>query len=731
MTLAGGLVVSVMSPAAWAAEGEFSIGSQWWDQTAPDAKYQEFSQVPRGGFLETFVLREWAGRNSVALWGANAIQSNQASKLTWANGARYRVDLGYTQIPHTFSRIARWGWTQTAPGVFTIPDTLQDRNQAFPNSYTGRMTDFLRNVPVIGLGFNTNISNARLRGRPVRDWQLEARGTVRERSGLKPYALDFGFSTALENPEPIDQRMVDADVIASYQHARLRAQASVGLSSFDNAISTLRVDNPKRNTDATGGDGARVGALDLYPDNKVARGSVALAYLLPKRTAVAATLGMAQTTQDDPFLPFTTNTRVDGVPGPGLINKAGLDSLPARSLDGKAVQLNGDVRLTTRPVEGLDGAVRFHYDDYDNQTEERVFIGQAPYEASWQRFITVGDHKFENHARSNTQWTAGLDLDYDVTGRVRLGGTYELRTRERTEREVEKDEETVIRGRARARLLDGMEFTGRYSHGDRKLDEFLLEEYEGLTQRPRGAGYLVPGLYDSVGVLEQPSLRRFDVANRVQDQAVAGVACALGERVELSATYSYLKNDYPDSKLGLQDETQQTVSSTGTVHVNDRVDLNGGYGFGLSEANQASRSSGQFMTSLSDSGWSANLKDTDVFYFAGFEWAPKEKLTLSANYQLSRNVSEFDLDNGLKNAADLPNTLYRRHEAVLDARWQWLKSTVIVGRWGWEEYDTIDWASNNVPLIFPVTGTANAIFLGDSSQSYKAHRLALLVKHSF
>jgi MtrB/PioB family decaheme-associated outer membrane protein len=717
--LACGLTLSAPSPVAQAAEGEIFFGAQWWDQTVPDAKYQEFSQVPRGTFIQSFLLREWSGRNSVALWGANAIRTDQASRFTWANGVRWRVDLGYAKIPHNFSQIARWGWAENADGVFTLPDTLQARNQQIPGSYTQRMTDFLRNAPLIDLGVATRISTVRARARPARGWQFEVRGSNRDRSGLKPYALDFGFNTALENPEPIDQRMVDADAIASYQRDRLSAQLSAGLSRFDNSISTLVVDNPKRLVDAIGGDGPKVGALDLYPDNQVIRGSMAIAYLLPRRTALAATLSMARGKQDDPFLPFTSNT---------LLPQSSLDSLPARSLDGKTVQLNGDVRLTTSPVAGLDGALRLHYTDYDNQTQERNFIGQSPYDVSWQRFIEMRNHIF-----SNKQWQAGLDLDYAVAPRVKVGAIAEYRVRDRTEREVDKDNETVLGGRARLRPLDGLEVTGKYTHGDRKLDKFLDAEYRGLASRtvPAGSAPWDTLLYDVPAQLEQPDLRRFDVANRVQNQATAGVSYMPGERVELSASYAYTKNDYPDTKLGLQDETMHTGASSATVHVNDRLDLNGGYGFGRTETNQASRASGAVMTALPDSNWSADITDKEVFVFTGIDWAPTPKITVAADYQFSRNVTDFDLGNGLNNAADLPRNVYRRHEALLDASWRWLENTTIVGRWGWEEYDIVDWATNNVPLIFPVTGTANAIFVGDSSQGYKAHRVALLVRHKF
>jgi len=130
--------------------------------------------------------------------------------------------------------------------------------------------------------------------------------------------------------------------------------------------------------------------------------------------------------------------------------------------------------------------------------------------------------------------------------------------------------------------------------------------------------------------------------------------------------------------------------------------------------------------------WAANLKDTDVYVAAGFDWWPRpEKVSVSASYEFSRHLEEFDLSNGRNTAQDLPSTIYRRHVAVLDVGYRWLKNTTLVGRYGWEEYDVVDVATNDVPLIFPVTGTSNAIFLGDSSIPYKAHRVALLAKYTF
>ena len=712
--LAGGVVLSAMSTDVVAADGEFTIGGQWFDQTVPEAKFREFSEVPRGGFLQSFMAQEWSGRNSVALWGANGIRSDQVSRLTWANGARWRVDLGYAQIPHTFSQIARWGWLQSAPGAFSLPDSLQARNQGIPSSYTQRMADFLKTSPTIGLGLDTKTSTARLRARPARGWQFELRGTHRKRSGIKPYALAFGFSTALENPEPIDQRMVDADFVADFRRDRFSLQASAGLSAFQNRVDELKVDNPKRITDLATGDGPAVGVLDLYPDNRVVRGSLGLGYTMPRRTALNATLSLAQTRQDDLFLGFANNS---------ALPQSSRDSLPAQSLDGKARQLNGDVRLTTRPTEDLDGTIHFRYSDYDNQTPELNFIGQSPYESGWQRFI-----EHPNHVMSNTRWQTGLDLGYAFTPQIKVSGIAEYRVRERTHREVEKDTETLLGGRLRLRPADGLSVAGLYTRGDREADAFHVDDYIGLKV---GA---TAGLYDTPGFVEHPSLRRFDVIDRVQDRATADVSYAFGERVELSATYAFTRNDFKnDTTLGLQEDRMHSVASSGTIHVNERLDLTGGYGLGKGRTFQRSRTSaGSVMVFTPDSNWTAKIDEEEVFVFAGFAWSPHARFSLGADYQFSRNVTDYDLT-GTRTipAVDLPSTIFRNHHTMLDAQWRWLENTSIIGRWAWEDYDVNDFASNAVPLIFPVTGTANAVFLGDSSQGYRAHRLALLVKHTF
>jgi hypothetical protein len=321
---------------------------------------------------------------------------------------------------------------------------------------------------------------------------------------------------------------------------------------------------------------------------------------------------------------------------------------------------------------------------------------------------------------------SGVDLDYALTHNLRLSGLAEYRTRERTDREVEKDNETVLGARARWSSMSGWGAEAHYSYGNREQDAFHVEDYIGLTVGR------TPGLYDSLAMLEQPGLRRYDVANRKANRAGGELSYSWGDRVDLSASYDFLHNDYPgDTLLGLEEERIHSLSSAGTIHVSDRLDLEGGYGLNLTKSFQRSRSSAASLSFNPDSNWTADLREEEEFVFGGFDWAFRPRLSFNANYQFTRSLTSFDLDNGLHNAADLPTVVYHRHELVVEGVWRWQLHSSVIGRWGWEQYDTNDWATTNVPLIFPVTGPTTAFYLGDSSLNYIAQRVALLVRYTF
>ncbi len=710
LLLAGGVAVAA-APAVARSEANATFGSQWWTQNRDEAKFMEFREVPRGGFLQSFVVRDWSGRNAWSIYGTNAIRRDQMVDLAWNNGARWGVNVRYQQIPHNFSRIARSPYAEVAPGVLALPDTLQRTNQENPNAYTNIMTDLLASAPRVPLEFRTNLVRAQARVRPARGWQVEVTGTERKRSGNKAYGGAFGFNSAIEIWEPIDQRMLDGAVKASYHRDRYTVMVDAGVSVFDNNLSSLRWDNPKRLTDTTfataytGGNGSAAGQLALYPDNQVVRGTVGLAVQLPRRSALSATVGVSQSTQDQDLLPFTVNTRIP---------EAVSNPLPAKSPDAKATVLNGNYRLTSRAVKDLVATLRLQHYRYDNQTPELTFPGHVRLDQVWE----PGPE--DTHPFGNENLTAGVDLDFTPLSKVSVGGSYERRTREHTLREIEKDKENVFAARLRLLPLENVSVEARYRHGERELeDSTFTEEYT-----------------DDAGVLiEQPGLRRYDLADRRQDQARATVAWSPTDKLDLTGYYAFLRDDYFHTPLGLQEQEQHVVTAQATLHPTERVDLGGGYGLGINRTTQRSRESGASISTNPNVDWRAKLQDRDDFIFAQAGWqAWKDKLSLNGTYEFSRSFGEYELSNPAGTAQDLPSTLYRRHDVTVEAVYKWLANADLVARYGVEDFHVVDFASVNVPLLNPATsalGPANAVYLGDGVQTYRAHLVSGMVRYRF
>src|SRR5262249_62389769 len=192
-----------VSPARADVDGFFTAGTMWWAQSANEATFQEFREVPQGSFLEAFLFRQWNGPLFLGISGENAIRSDQKYDVTLAKGAKVRLDLGYQKIPHLFSQVARMGYFENQPGVFLLPDTLQLKNQRNPGQYNQTMSDFLNSsADDARLKFGTNIAKARLRARPQKGWEFDVQAVRRDRDGRTAYGGTVGSPKAVRSARP-------------------------------------------------------------------------------------------------------------------------------------------------------------------------------------------------------------------------------------------------------------------------------------------------------------------------------------------------------------------------------------------------------------------------------------------------------------------------------------------------------------------------------------------------
>ena len=705
------LVLLLASAGQAFADGEVTFGTQWWDQTTREAKYQEFSDIPNGPYLQSFVLRDrlWNGR--YALVGSNALRADQSTALTY-RAPRWTATVEYTQTPHNFSFISVSPYQKTALGVLSLPDTLQKTIQDGPASaYAAIMTDALKAAGRTPLGFRTDLAKARLRGRLAEGVQFDLRGTRRQRSGNKAYGGSFGFGSAIEITEPINQTMAEGEARLSYYKKRVTLEAIGGISAFQNNVDALVWDNPRRLTDSpTAGAGA--GRIDLYPDNRTVRGSLNAGIQFQRRTSFNASVGVSQTVQDDDWLPFTINS---------ALLQPDTFGLPGTNTERKAFVFTQDYRLTSQPTNKLGGTLRYRRYQYDNKTEEHVFPGSVTYDQTW------NGTDITSHAFGHTVATYGLDVNFRPISKVNVTGLVEHTDRERTHREVTDDAEDAFGVKLRVRPMSTLQANAAYRHASREMDKFHEEDYQN----------------DVGAFVEQPNLRRYDVGDRDQEQATAGFGWSPNDRLSLSLSGEFLRNEYKDdeaiddfpntTRLGLLDDLRRSISTDGSVHVSERIDLSGGYGWGMIYTNQRSReSSSGTLVGADSTNWQARLKDWFTYASGTVEWRPViDKVTVTTTYLFERSPGTFRLTNFKGTALDLPGTRYLREGLGTEIWYRVDESLSLGGYWAWEQYEVDDFANEDVPLLFPTTGSITALFLGDSSQDYRANRVGIAVRRTW
>jgi hypothetical protein len=711
------VLVVTAAGAAYAADGEVTFGTGGWDQSTREAKFEEFREYPRGPFIESFLVMDDLAKGRYTLVGVHGLMNDQSTDVTYRK-PRWTAFVDYSRTPHNFSFSAMTPYSQGAAGVLTLPDTLQRRVQENPaNQATNALLDLTRNAHQVPLGFRTDRLKGRVKGRLSPGLQLDLIGTKRQRDGTKAFGGSFGFSNAVEITEPIHQTMLSGEARLSYLKKGLTLEARGGAESFTNDVDALTFDNPRRYTDSPTLGSSR-GRTDLYPDNHTLRGSLQAGIRLPHRTALTAVLGISDVRQDDNWLPFTINR---------AILQPDTFALPGTSTDAHASVFTSDVRLTSSPHHLVSGTLRFRRYDYDNKTKQYTLAGQVAYDQTWQ------PGPVETHPNGYINTVYGADLDVKPHQRVTLYGTAEHIRRERTFREVAEDDEWAFQGKARIHAREGVDLEGLYRQGDRKMDHFEEGDYQN----------------DAGTFVEQPTLRRFDVGDRQQRQARGSIGWVPNDRFAISGVYEWLRNKYEDqnlpgidaplvsdtseTQLGLLDETRRNISADASYQLSSRVNLGASYGWTQIYTNQRSRESNSASVRLDDSTtWQARLKDWFTYATGRVDWSVlPNRISLQATYEFERSPGVYHLTNYRNTAIDLPTTKYQRQTASGEAWYKFDPSFSLGARYSWEEFTADDFAMEDVPLLFPTTGTSNAIFLGDSINDYHAHVVALLARKNF
>ncbi|MDX1450603.1 MAG: MtrB/PioB family outer membrane beta-barrel protein, partial [Acidimicrobiia bacterium] len=370
-------------------------------------------------------------------------------------------------------------------------------------------------------------------------WNLQY--AQENRTGLRPYGGSFGFGNVVEIAETIDYRTSSAEIRGEWNTKSAGVQFGYRHSIFENDISTMYWDNPFRITDGTDGraylapggasiNGAATGFADLYPDNEAdhlfvnGRGRIGGWW-------AQGSLVVGSMSQDDPLLPYTLNTAIDGVDFDGSeFDATDPANLPVRNadLDVDTLTFNGDAGTTF--ADRFHLAFKLRYYDYDNGSPRIEFPGYVRYHGVWEEIprVTV--------PYSYTRDTAGVSFEWEVTGDHDLELYYDRNAWDREFRETEKTEEDVVGLRWDGRFGSDLTVRAGYETGDRTIEGEYLTEAQEFS------------FLDPAGINNQPGLRKFLQAEREYDEVDARVQWYPSDTMDFAFFVVGRDEDYPGSQ---------------------------------------------------------------------------------------------------------------------------------------------------------------------------------------
>jgi len=602
--------------------GRIDLGVQQADPDTDSSKFEEYRDVPNGVVIPFFQLLG-EGKWRYNLVAENALRSDGRYRL-FVETEPVRVKLDYNRIPHRFGNNARTLLEETGPGVLEISDTLQRAHQTaleeqFAANPTGINFAFLSNLvtPSLAAANTIDLALLRERGRAEVDLYpgkpLDVRLTYfqERRTGNRAAGTSFGFSNVVETPEPIDYRTEEIGASAEFTQRWGLVRGAVRYNTFENPINTLTFDNPFRVTDSTDPSaytgpgsgsigGAARGRVDLSADNEALTGSLGFQLRLPANSRFTADVSLSRWTQDDRFMPYSTNTAIVTP-----VVATDLNALPARGLDGEINVVSQSYFFSSRPLPNLGITARYRIYDLNNDTARIQFPGYVRFDAVWEDIARIS----VPYAYKINRGDATVSYDF---GPLTVEGGYRYLKWDREFRDTRETTENTLIAAADLRVLSWAQLRASYEKGKRDRSHYDTEESED-------ASFVNPG--PPANLLE---LRRFDQAEKDIDRFNGLLQLTPFGDLSVSLSYLYSHDDFSREPIvaasglryGLLDVKSRSFTAEADYSPSDRWSLYGFYTREKISNFQRGRQSGGTLSTNPLDDWTSDVED-EVDSFGG------------------------------------------------------------------------------------------------------------------
>ena len=699
------------------------------------SKFNEYRDVRDGFFVRRFRLNMGdliGSKYFLDIQSDKAVYHDQSYLATFGQWGRYKVQLRYDEIPHTYTNTARTLYTQTGNGVLTIPlltrSTLQNlaatAATSLPSTIQHQLVSSMtfvtpaieRRAGTLSFGYNFN-----------ENWDMKASFFREHETGTRPLGLVFNTSPSAsltggygaEVPEPINYFTNNVNLMAERASENWGIQFGYTGSFFQNGTSTLVFDNPFRTTDCVSPTGCTAatqgpatGQVDLYPDNRANYMNFAGTVGLMKSLHLLASINAGWLGQNDAFVPYTSNSLLE----------AQTTGLPASSLHAKKQTLAMNYTLVENLGKKFEIKATYRQFDYNNDTPSLSF---TPVEGDFGAPTTDENTPF-GYNKKNVVVTG--NWYFAKKSSLKIG--YEGEIMDRSHRDVEHSTENGLVSAVDATILKNLSFRASYRYSTRNPQAY--EDEEALA---------------TAGGITNDSIfsRRFDEAARTRNRADSELVYSPTDRLSFSGFAGTTQDNYnhpggvnsatalnfisgttPSYYLyGVLKDLSYNAGFDGDFALSNTISLFAEYSWERYDKSMATRyrvpGNGATPTPLNcsvtaqgcdsaNNDWGSHAREFVHILSAGWNINVSKKINIDSYYSLSASKGHVDsrpfgdptittgpdkfLLTGTNAAVDYPETVNRTHEVVTTIKYKLTKNLTPKVEYRFQRWDNRDYQTS-------------------------------------
>lgn len=570
--------------------GQVTGGFEFFSGDFNNAKFNEYRvdrQGPFGGFFSADYL-------SMPTDGTHRYQFDLGYRSLEDIGAnidvldygKYHVNLNYQRLGHDFANSALSLYSGDGTGRLTLPDNFRT-NSTNTTVLANTFENDIANAHTIDLFLVRDRFNAGFDWMSLGPLTFNANFGYEHREGDRPYGGTFGFSNAVEIPEPINYDTYNVKAGAEYAEKFMYANVSYAHSSFDNNIQSVIYDNPEQLFGVNAANKPSEGMNALAPSNTSDSVNLVLAKNLPLDSRLMFNFNYAWLRQDEQLIQSTIN--------PNLIPTV---TNPENNANAAVDTSSCDVRFSSRPLDKLEVTAGYRYYNHDNETPADKIFQFYPYDAT----TTSAGPSDPTEYVSWISRTGNIEATYEVYSRTHIGVGYDY------------DSESYRNGSENSVSAN----TYKVFADSRAFD--WLNTRLTLSFEDKNTAY--PDATDS----ELPWLRKFYAASDQSYKADWMNTFTLTDDLSLMLQYTYADDQYDDSLFGLLNDRTHTATLETDYNLTKNVTVGAFYTYENQRSRQKSRQ------------WNPGPPDTVSFVGNPF-YAAYDTPSDFSNWQLKQNYN--------------------------------------------------------------------------------------------